>query len=177
MANQTNNTSIDDVGGHPYDHIDLPVAASTHLYAGGLLAQLTSGGALVPYSTASSEHCVGVGTHEADNSAVATDGAKRMRVMTNCVLRIANGTSTDAFAETDIIGAPVYGTDDHTAAKTSNSNARKMVGFFDGLEADGKVRVRIVPTLSRLYAQLAALTDSPASADALRDNIVAKVAT
>ncbi len=53
---------------------------------------------------------------------------------------------------------------------------KKPVGFFMGMDADGLVRVYVDPTLARLYATLALLTDSPATADALRDNLVAGVA-
>lgn len=175
MANATSNLKVETIGQGGV-LFDLPVAASTHIYAGTVLAQLTSGGAAVPYSTASSEHAVGVATHESDN-AVATDGAKRVRIESRRIFPMINGATTDAFADTDIIGAPVYGTDDHTAAKTSGTNARKIVGFFMGFDADSKVRVLIDPVLSRLYAKLAALTDSPATADALRDNIVLAAAT
>lgn len=176
MSNASTNLLIAPIGKAGYT-FDLPVAAAKHLYEGTLISQLTSGGTAVPYSTASSEHCVGVAQHEQDNS-IGTAGAgdKRIRVETKRLFAFTNGTSTDAFADTDFIGAPVYATDDHTVAKTSGSNARKPVGFFMGFEADGKVRVYVDPIMARLYAILAALTDSPASADALRDNIVAGVA-
>lgn len=174
MANSTTNLIIAPMGRDGYI-FDLPVAAAKHIYEGTLISQLTSGGTAVPYSTASSEHCVGVAQHEQDNTAGAA-GDKRIRVETMRVYALANGAGGDAFADTDIVGAPVYATDDHTAAKTSGSNARKPVGFFMGFESDGKVRVFVNPVMARLYAALAALTDSPASADALRDNIVAGVA-
>lgn len=174
MANATTNQIIASVGRDGYI-FDLPVAAAKHIYEGTLISQLTSGGTAVPYSTASSEHCAGVAQHEQDNS-TGIAGDKRVRIETMRVYAFPNGAGGDAFADSDIIGAPVYATDDHTAAKTSGSNARKPVGFFMGFESDGKVRVFVNPIMARLYAALAALTDSPASADALRDNIVAGVA-
>jgi len=174
MSNATTNQVIYPVGKEGYI-FDLPIAAAKHIYEGTLISQLTSGGTAVPYSTASSEHAVGVSQHEQDNSA-GSAGDKRIRVETKRCYAMINGATTDAFADTDAIGAPVYATDDHTAAKTSGSNARKPVGFFMGFEADGKVRVYIDPPLARLYAVLMGLTDTPATADALRDNIVAGVA-
>lgn len=175
MSNATTNLTRQDHGqvGRIYD---LPVAASTHIYEGTLVCQVTATGGLAPYSTASSGWVVGVAQHESDNSSGAL-GDKRCRVESEIVYSLANGTSSDAFSDVDKIGAPVYGTDDHTAAKTSNTGGRQIVGFFEGFEADGRVRVRINPDLARLYAILMALTDTPATADALRDNIVAGVAT
>lgn len=171
MSNATSNLNriTFGMGGYLFD---LPVAASTHIYNGTLISQLTSGGNAVPYSTSSSEHAVGVSTHEQDNSS-GSNGDKRIEVESKRLFAFANGSSGDAFADTDLIGAPVYATDDHTVAKTSGSGARKPVGFFYGFEADGKVRVYVDPPLARVYALLMGLTDSPATADALRDNIVA----
>lgn len=175
MANATTNLTKTTHGVEGYI-FDLPAAAATHLYDGTLISQLTATGGAVPYSTASSEHCVGVAQHEADNSA-GLIAAKRIQIETGRVYNFANGAGGDAFADTDFIGAPVYATDDHTVAKTSGTNTLKAVGFFYGMETDGRVRVLINPAVARLYAALQALTDAPATADALRDNIVAKVAT
>jgi hypothetical protein len=174
MANADTNLARVTVGKEGYI-FDLPIKASTHIYEGTLVSQLTSGGYLVPYSTASSEHAVGVAQHEQDNSS-GSDGDKRVRVESKRAFAFTNGATSDAFSDVSFIGAPVYATDDHTVAKTSNSGARKPVGFFMGFEADGKVRVYIDPPLARLYAVLMALTDAPATADALRDNIVAGAA-
>lgn len=174
MSNATANLLTITIGHEGYI-FDLPVDAGTHIYEGTLVSQLTATGMVVPFSTASAEHCVGVATHEQD-ATLGSDGDKRVRVETHRVFAFANGLTTDAFADIDFIGRPVYATDDHTVAKTSNSNARKPVGFFMGFEADGKVRVFVEPMLARLYSALAGLTDTPASADALRDDIVSKVA-
>ena len=65
-----------------------------------------------------------------------------------------NGTAGDAFADTDTIGILVYGTDDQTVAKTSNTRARTPVGFFYGMESDGKVRVYIDPALAKTVLAL-----------------------
>lgn len=145
------------------------VDSGAPIYKGTLISQLTSGGLLVPFSTASAGHCVGMATADAALSA-------RAEIATRCMRAMVNGTSSDAFADTDSIGAPVYATDDHTVAKTSGTNGRKCVGFFFGLESDGKVRVFLDPIMARLYGALQGLTDSPASADALRDDIITKVA-
>lgn len=154
---------------------DLGVDGGTHIYEGTLISQLTATGYVVPYSTASSGWAVGVSQHEQDNTS-GSDNAKRVRIESGRMFAFTNGTGDDAFADTDLIGRPVYATDDHTVAKTSDTGARQPVGFFYGFEADGKVRVFVDPPLARLYATLMALTDTPATADALRDNIVAGAA-
>lgn len=175
MANSTSNLSRISFGLEGY-LFDLPIAASTHIYDGTFISQLTASGGAVPYSTASSGWVVGVAQHENDNSSGSL-GDKRIRVESHRMFGFTNGAGGDAFADTDLIGIPVYGTDDHTVAKTSSTGARQPVGFFMGFEVDGKVRVYVDPIAARLYGAIASLTDSPATADALRDNLVAKVAT
>lgn len=170
MANATANLIKYPIGKEGYI-FDLPVDGGSHIYDGTLVSQLTGTGMLVPYSTASTGVCVGVAQHESDNSA-GSDGATRCRVETKRVYAFANGTAGDAFSEASLIGALVYGSDDHTVADNSNSVARQPVGFFLGMQADGKVRVYIDPIGAELVRKLTTLTDAPATADALRDNIV-----
>lgn len=172
MANTTVNLITETVGGPGPFHFHLPVDGGTKIYRGVLVTQLTATGCIVPYSTASAGVVVGVAQDEADNTSGA-DGAKRCVVQSHRVFAFTNGAGGDAFAETSMIGSVVYGTDDHTVADNSSSGTRKPVGFFMGMEADGKVRVRIDPPLAFVVAVLLGLTDSPATADALRDNIVA----
>lgn len=171
MSNSATNILTDAFG--PGGMIfDLPVDGGAHIYAGTLVSQLTATGALTAYSTSSTDVCVGVAQHEADNTS-GSDGDKRCRVETRRLYAFANGADSDAFSEAVLIGSLVYGTDDHTVAKTSNSQARTPVGFFYGMESDGKVRVLVDPALARLVLTLQTLTNSPATADALRDGIVA----
>lgn len=172
MANSTVNLIAEAAGDMGPLVAYLPVKGSTHIYKGTLVAQ-TSGGYLVPYSGAGGGVAVGVAQHECDNT--GSDGAKKCAVEIRRVYVMDNGAGGDAFAETSIIGSPVYGTDDHTLADNSSSATRKCVGFFDGFESDGKVRVLINPALAFIVNALATLTDTPASADALRDNIVAQM--
>jgi hypothetical protein len=169
MANSTSEREFDYGGGAGPFTFHLAVKGATTIYRGTLVSQ-SSSGYLVPYSTAASGSCVGVAEHSAAND--GADGDVRCYVQSKRMVTLANGTAGDAFADTDQIGSLVFGTDDHTAAKTSGSQARKPVGFFYGFESDGKVRVFVDPASARIVALLQALTDSPASADALRDNIV-----
>jgi hypothetical protein len=171
MANSTKNLTIDALGGAGPFNFDLPVDGGTHIYKGTLVCQLTATGAVVPYSTASSGVCIGVAQHEADNSSGA-DGAKRILVETKRLYAFTNGAGGDAFSEASLIGALVYGTDDNTVADNSNSVARKAVGFFMGMESDGRVRVFVDPCLANIVDMLQTLTDAPGTPDALRDDIV-----
>lgn len=147
MANAQTPLIINSIGHEGYI-FDLPVDGGTIIYEGTLVTQLTATGMVVPYSTASSEVAIGVAQHSQDNSAGA-DGDKRVRIESKRAYAFSNGLAADAFADTDLIGIPVYGTDDHTVAKTSSTGARKAVGFFLGMETDGKVRVFIDPAAAR----------------------------
>ena len=99
----------------------------------------------------------------------------------------------DAFTEADQIGAVVYASDDHTVENDSSSGTRPAVGIYMGLTESGRVVVWVSADhrMAQLYFGIAALTDNttgtandtleaipdpadtPADADALRDDIVA----
>ncbi len=174
MANLTSDGIIDTIGGPGPFCFDLPVDAGSKVYAGSLCTQLTATGCVVPYSTAAAGVAVGVAQHAADLTAAGTaDGDKRVRIETKRMFAFDNGAGGDAFSEASLIGSVVFGTDDHTVADNSNSLARKAIGFFYGMETDGKVRVLVDPAMAAIVNVLQGLTDTPATADALRDNLVA----
>lgn len=174
MANLLVDGNIDMIGGPGPFCFDLPVDAGSKVFKGSLCTQLTATGMVVPYSTAAAGVAVGVAQHGADLTAAGTaDGDKRVRIETKRMYAFDNGAGGDAFSEATLIGAVVYGTDDHTVAKTSGTQARKAVGFFYGMESDGKVRVFVDPALASIVNILQLLTDAPATADALRETIVA----
>lgn len=171
MANATDNI-IHEAFGPAGLQFHLPVAAATRLFEGTLVSQLSASGYVTKYSTALTGPCIGVAQHEANNTSGGA-GDKRIKVESRRLFAFTNGTAGDAFSEATLIGTVVYGVDDQTVADNSNSGARTAVGFFCGMEADGKVRVFIDPMLATIVHALKSLTDSPATADALRDNIVA----
>lgn len=171
MANYTEDAIVETIGGPGPFQFDLPVDGGSKVFKGSLCTQLTATGMIVPYSTASAGVAVGVAQHAADNTSGA-DGALRVRVETKRVFVFDNGAGGDAFSEASLIGSVVYGTDDHTVADNSDSLARKAVGFFMGMESDGKVRVFVDPCLASIVDALQTLTDAPATPDALRDDIV-----
>lgn len=172
MANLTEDGIIETVGGPGPFCFDLPVDGGSKVFLQSLCTQLTATGMVVPYSTAAAGVVVGVAQHGADNT-TGNDGDLRVKLESKRMFAFANGAGGDAFSEASLIGSVVYGTDDHTVADNSNSLARKAVGFFMGMESDGKVRVFVDPTLAAIVNALQGLTDAPATADALRDNIVA----
>lgn len=171
MANTTKNLTLDSIGNGGIHTFHLPVDGGTKIFKGIFVSQLTATGMLVPTSTAASSVCVGVSQHEADNLSGA-DGDVRCTVETKRTYCFPNGTAGDAFSEATLIGSVCYAIDDHTVAKVS-TGGRKAVGFYMGLEEDGKVRVWVDPCLAKIVDVLQSLADSPATADALRDAIVA----
>lgn len=170
MANATSNIQQQPQGPAGIRFL-LGVDGGTHIYEGTFISQLTATGMAVPTSTASSGPCVGVSQHEADASAVG-DGVQQVYVETRRLYRASNGSSTDAFSSASLIGSVCYAFDDHTVYDNSASNTLKAVGFFMGMEEDGKVLVFVDPIAAAIVDALKRLTDTPASADALRDNIV-----
>jgi hypothetical protein len=151
MANLTEDAIQDAFGGAGAFQFDVPVDGGSAIFAGALVSQLTATGMAVPYSTAAAGAVIGVAAHAADNTGGA-DGAKRVRVESNRIFAFTNGAGGDAFSEASLIGSSVYGTDDHTVADNSNTQARREVGFFMGMESDGKVRVLVVPWIQAFAA-------------------------
>lgn len=147
MANATSNLIPTTVGGPGPYTFDLPVDGGSHIYKGTLVSQLTATGAVVPYSTASTGVAIGVAQHEADNTG-GSDGDKRVLIESYRMYAFDNGAGGDAFSEASLIGALVYGSDDHTVADNDATGTRQKVGVFMGMESDGKVRVLVTPGLS-----------------------------
>lgn len=178
MSNASANLpfTIEPCGDGPFI-ANVPVKGSTHIYKGTIVSQ-HSGGYFVPGTTSGGGCAVGIAQHEMNNTS-ATDGAARVKVEFLRGYAFPNGTSGDAFSDVSVFGAPVYMTDDHTVADNSSTATRKCIGWFRGFDSDGKVLVFLDPGyayLINVLNNLALLTDTPASADALRDNIVTAVA-
>ena len=175
------------MGGRDISH---GVDGGTATYEGGLISQLTATGMLVPTSTSGAGPAIGVATHDQDNTA-GSDGALRLTVETDRIFIFANGTSTDACSEATLIGSPVYAFDDHTVYDNDASGTLAVAGLFMGMEPDGTVRVYVSSHRMAAAATITALTDNsagtanntiqalpdptdtPATADALREDLVA----
>lgn len=192
MSNATSALRILPVGGVGGRKLSVPVDGGTTIYAGTLISQLTATGMAVPGSTSASGPAIGVADHDQDNSGGA-DGAKLLDVSTDQVFLFTNGTSTDACSDATLVGSPVYMADDHTVYDNDASGTLQVAGLFMGMEPGSSPKVRVYVSSHRMApaATITALTDnsagtanntiqampdptnSPADADALRDDLVA----
>lgn len=118
------------------------VAATTHLYKGTGVSCLDSGGDLVPTTTASSGHCIGVMSHEVDNTGAA--GAAKGWYETDRVFLFTNDGTNPFDEATHEPGALAYATDDHTVATVGTV----VMGQYRGVDSDGLVRVYVSPTIA-----------------------------
>ena len=109
-----------------------PVAASTTIYAGGLVA-LDSNGYAVPGSTATGLTARGRAQERVDNSAGA-DGDEIVHVMPGIFRWVNDGTDTITRAD---IGASAYIVDDQTVAVNDGGSTRSPAGTIVDVDAQG----------------------------------------
>lgn len=115
----------------------LPVKATTQIFEGSIVAQI--GGACCPITTAGAGDAVGVA--ESDMLGGATDGAKRISVLTDQIFVFKNGAS--AFSDSTPFGTLAFAEDDNSVGTGALGANAGVVGHFCGLEDDGRVRVYI----------------------------------
>jgi hypothetical protein len=152
MANATAEIPLGGIG-QEGRRFHVPVKTGQTIYAGTMVAQQISDGLLVPATEAGTWPAIGKATHTVTS---ATAG-QRCLVETDRTYTIANGTSGDAFSEASQLGAPVYAFDDHTGYDNSNANTLQPCGTFEGMEADGKIRVK----MSTAFAAAASVAGAP----------------
>lgn len=112
------------------DHESLPVAASTKIYGGALVAINQSGHA-VPASADSTLRVAGVADALADN---ASGAAAAIRVLVKRGPHgFKNSAGVDAITAADA-GRPCYVVDDQTVARTSNAGARPIAGLVHSVD-------------------------------------------
>lgn len=140
MSNSTSDIPLAGMG-QDGRRFHVPVKAATTIYEGVLVAQLISTGMLVPATTAGAGPAIGKATHKVVGG--AGDGDKRCVIETDRIYLLTNGLTTDAFTEASQIGSPCYALDDHTVADNSNGGTLQQCGTFQGMEADGRVRVLV----------------------------------
>lgn len=109
-----------------------PVAASTKILAGSIVAANASGFA-VPGSTSATLTALGCADGQVDNSSGA-NGAKTVSFRRG-VFKFAN-LAADAITQADL-GKTAYIVDDQTVARTNGTNTRSAAGKVLGLDADG----------------------------------------
>ncbi len=117
-----------------------PVKTSQAIYAGTMVAQQLADGLLVPATATGAGRVIG----KAVQTIASASAAERCLVETDRTYLFANGATTNAFSEASQRGSAAYAFDDHTVYDNSNGDTLPFAGFFEGMEADGKVRVRIV---------------------------------
>jgi hypothetical protein len=132
---------------------NFPVAASTKIYAGGIVMLDSSGNA---NDGATATGCFGCGVAEStvDNSSGGA-GDKRIEVLAG-VFRFDNSAAADAISADDI-GKPCYIVSDHQVALTNGSATRSIAGHIVDVDTVGVwVRVGWETVVSAVGALLAA---------------------
>ena len=150
---QARNTAELHVGALHYN-FEREVASDNTVYAGGIVAQNSSGKA-VPASDAANLVVLG--------RAEATVGAGEKVLIRTGVFLFDNGTSSEELTAADI-GAAAYIVDDHTVGKVGGTN-KIPVGIVVDVTADG-VAVEITPAALKAGVD-ANTTYSAATADTL----------
>lgn len=115
----------------------LPVAASTVVYQGGLVA-LNASGFAVPASANPSLRVVGVASANADNASGAA-GAITVKVERGCFW-FENSSSVNAITDGDC-GRPCYVVDDNTVTRGSTRLTRCVAGIVHEVDASKGVAV------------------------------------
>lgn len=110
-----------------------PLAASTVIFAGALVA-LNAAGNAVPGATATTLTAVGVAQEHADNAAGAI-GDVRVEVRRG-VFQFANSAAADEITRAEI-GDSAYIVDDQTVAKTNGTSTRSVAGIIRDVDAGG----------------------------------------
>ncbi|CAA0103524.1 hypothetical protein [Zhongshania aliphaticivorans] len=110
-----------------------PVAASTTIYAGALVAANASG-FVVPGAAATTLTYLGRAEEYVDNSAGA-NGDVTVLVRRGQPFKFAN-SGTDPVVQASL-GKPCYIEDDETVAKTDDESSLSVAGIVVGLDADG----------------------------------------
>ena len=112
---------------------DLPVAATTRIFAGAIV-QLNAAGYAVPASATIANVTLGRAERTADNLAGAA-GDVTVKVRSGR-FRFANSSAGDLIGRTEI-GKTVYVVDDQTVAKTNASGVRPAAGTCFDVDALG----------------------------------------
>lgn len=140
MANVSNEIEPGGIG-QDGRRFHVPCKTATNIYAGTMVAQQVSDGLLVAATSAGAGPAIGI----AAQTVLAATAGQRCLVETDRIFLRANGLTTDAFSDASLIGSPAYALDDHTVADNDNSGTLQQCGTFQGMEADGQVRVKISP--------------------------------
>lgn len=136
MALSANRNTIQMADSPIASKIRYPVAASTHIYQGSLVAIDKSGNLIVAPATVPAGGCVIVGRSdtEADNSS-GSAGALTATV-TQGIFKWFSGTVADVITVSDA-GLPCYASDGQTVCRTDNGGTRAFAGYVVQVDTDG----------------------------------------
>lgn len=131
-----------DLASGPVTLLGLPVAASTKLYAGTMVATNSTGYA-VPASASTAQKLWGRCEKQVDNSAGA-NGDLSVNVKPG-IFYFANSTGADLIAQANL-GAYVYAVDDSTVALTDSAGTRPVAGYVVNVDTNLGVAVAVGQT-------------------------------
>lgn len=138
MSNAGSDIQLNGMGPHGR-RFHVPVKTGQTIYEGTMVAQQIADGLLVPATSAGTWPAFG----KATATVTAATAGQRMVVETDRVYRIANAAGGDGFSEASQYGAPAYALDDHTVQNNDAAGTLQQCGSYEGMEADGMVRVKM----------------------------------
>jgi len=118
------------------------VTSGATVYHGAAVGLAPATGTVGPLGSAATQIALGVA-----RQTVVGDGTKKVEIRAG-VWHFGNSASADAITNANI-GAVCYAVDDQTAALTSATNTRPVLGIIHHVEADGTVAVFVGPQWRR----------------------------
>ncbi len=112
--------------------LNVPVAASTKIFAGSLVAANATGFA-TPGAVATTLTYLGRAEEQVDNTTGA-NGDKTVNIRRGKAFKFKNHADAVTQAE---LGKVCYIVDDETVAKTNGTNTRSAAGIVVGIDSDG----------------------------------------
>lgn len=138
MANVTYEIPLAGVG-QDGKRFHLPTKTAQAIYTGTMVAQQVADGLIVPATSAGAGRVIGKSLQTIESASAG----QRCYIETGRTYLLTNGSGANAFSEASQYGAPAYAFDDHTVYDNSNGDTLSFAGYYQGMEADGKVRVFI----------------------------------
>lgn len=143
MSNSASDIQVNGLG-FQGRRFTMPVKTSQAIYEGTMVAQQIADGLIVPATSAGTWPAFGKATHKIASAAAG----QRLVIETDRTFKLTNATSSDAFSEAWQLGTPAYALNDHTVQNNDAAGTLQQCGTFEGMEADGMVRVRMSPQIA-----------------------------
>jgi hypothetical protein len=113
-------------------HVQLPVKAGVHIFAGSLVVQ--KGGLIMPGRTATGLHCLGRAERAVDNT-LGQDGDFAVLIKSGVAFKFDNALGDEI--DPSHIGATCFIVDDATVALTDGNGTRSPAGRVIDVDDDG----------------------------------------